>query len=161
MINVKPLLTASLVLFLCTGLAADARAQAGSGGEGLPICVAAAKWSSDPIPGQDLWSAGGPGGAYVAAKTNVGNLALLSVSALDTLVIESSQLFDPAGKPISKKEYLRVPGGSTFDLDTGTAASDTTADLKWNTGPGGKSLQPLNNAMVYTCRPSDRQPTPR
>jgi hypothetical protein len=157
MTNVKPVLTVSLVLLLGMDLAADARAQAGAGDDRLPVCVEAAKWSSDPIPGADLWSAGGPGGAYVAVKTNAGNVALLSVSALDTLVIESAQLFNPAGKEISKKEYLRVPAGSTFDLDTGTASSDSTADLKWNSGAGGKSLEPLNKAMVYACRPSDRR----
>ena len=161
MTSVKPWLTASWVLFLGLGLAADARAQAGPAGEGLPACVKAAKWSSDPIPGQDLWSAGGPGGFYVAAKTNAGNLALLKVSALDTFVIETSQLFNAAGTLIAQKEYLRIPGGSAFDLDTGTESSDTTADLKWNAGRGAKSLQPLNNAMVYACRPSDRQATPK
>jgi len=161
MINVKPVLTASLVLLLGMGLAVDARAQAGAGEDRLPVCVEAAQWSSDPIPGADLWSAGGPGGAFVAVKTNAGNLAFLSVSALDTLVIESAQLFTPAGKEISTKEYLRVPGGSTFDLDTGTASSDSTADLKWNSGAGGKSLEPLNKAMVYRCRSSDRRATLR
>lgn len=161
MTSVKSLLTASVVVSLGMGLAADARAQAGSGGEGLPACIRAAKWSGDPIPGQDLWASGGPGGFYLAAKTNAGNLALLSVSALDTLVIETAQLFNAEGKLISNKEYLSVPAGSTFDLDTGTASSDTTADLKWNSGRGGKSLQPVNNAMVYACRPSDRQVKPR
>ncbi len=159
MINLKPLLTASLVLLLGTGLASGARAQVGAGDDRLPACVEAAKWSSDPIPGEDLWSAGGPGGAHVAVKTNAGNLAFLSVSASETFVIESAQLFTPAGKEISKKEYLRVPAGSTFDLDTGTAVSDSTADLKWNSGAGGKSLAPVNTAMVYTCRPSDRRAT--
>ena len=148
--NVKPMLTMSLVLLLGMGLAADARAQT-AGETRLPSCLDAAKWSSDPIPGEDLWSAGGPGGAFVAVKTNAGNLAFLSVSALDTLVIESVQLFTPAGKEISKKEYLRVPAGSTFDLNTGTEASDSTADLRWNSGTGGKSLEPLNQAMVHDC----------
>jgi len=152
MIDVKPVLTASVVWLLALGFAADARAQAGAGDDRLPFCVRAAKWSSDPIPAADLWNAGGPGGAEVAVKTNAGNLALLSVSAVDTLVIESAQLFTPAGEPISTKEYLRVPAGSTFDLDTGTASSDAAADLKWNWGDGGRSLEPLNGAMVYDCR---------
>jgi hypothetical protein len=149
--NVKPMLTMSFVLLLGMGLAVDARAQTGASEDSLPRCVAAATWSSVPIPGEDLWSAGGPGGAFVAVKTNAGHLALLSVSALDTLVIESVQLFTPEGKEISKKEYLRVPAGSTFDLDTGTEASDGTADLRWNSGTGGKSLEPLNQAMVSDC----------
>ena len=157
MINVKPVLTASLVSLLALGLTAHARAQAGAGDDGLPACVEAAEWSSDPIPGGTLWAAGGPGGAVVAVKTNAGNLALLSVSALDTLVLESAQLFTAAGKEISTKEYLRIPAGSTFDLDTGTASSDSTADLKWNSDAEGKSLEPLNKAMVYSCRPSDRR----
>jgi len=159
MITVKPMLTASLVLFVGTGLAAGARAQAGD--DLLPVCVAAAKWSTDPIPGDKLWSAGGPGGAYVAVKTNAGNLALLSLSALDTLVIESAQLFTAAGKEISTKEYLRVPAGSTFDLDTGMAASDSTADLKWNSAAGVRNLEPVNDAAVYACRSSDRRATER
>jgi len=152
MLTVKPVLTSSVVLLLGMGLTADAQAQAGAAGGQLPACVQAAKWSSDPVPGAELWSAGGPGGAFVAVKTNAGHLALLSVSALDTLVLESVQLFDPAGKEISTKEYLRIPAGSTFDLDTGTAASDSTADLKWNSGAGKKSLEPLNEAMIYACR---------
>lgn len=140
-----------VVLLVCVATAAGVRAQVRSEERGLPTCVAVAKWSSEPIPGQDLWSAGGPGGAYVAVKTNAGNYALLSVSALETLVIESAQLFNPAGTLISEKEYLRVPGGSAFDVDTGRASSDRTADLKWNTA-AGKSLKPVNAAMVYRCR---------
>ena len=160
MIALNNVLTASLLLWLGAHLAAGARPQSAAD-EGLPACIKAAKWSGTAIPGQDLWSAGGPGGAFVAVKTNGGNLALLSVSALDTLVIESSQLFTPAGKLIVKKEYLRVPGGATVDLDTGAAANDATADVKWNSAPGAKSLQPLNDALVYACRPSDRSATPR
>lgn len=159
MIDLKRMLTASLVLLMGMGLAVDARAQAGD--DELPVCVVAAEWSSDPIPGEKLWSAGGPGGVYVAVKTNGGNLALLSLSALDTLVIESAQLFTAAGKEISTKEYLRIPAGSTFDLDTGAAASDSTADLKWNSAAGVKSLEPVNGAAVYACRPSDRRGTKR
>lgn len=139
------------VLFVCATTATGVRAQVRPGEEGLPRCVVVAKWSSEPIRGQDLWSAGGPGGAFVAVKTNAGNFALLSVSALETLVIESAQLFYAAGALVFEKEYLRVPGGSTFDLDTGRAASDRTADLKWNT-TGGKQLEPVNAATIYRCQ---------
>ena len=113
--------------------------------------MAVAKWSSEPIRGEDLWSAGGPGGAFVAVKTNAGNYALLSVSALETLVIESAQLFNPAGALVSEKEYLRVPGGSGFDVDTGKAASDRTADVRWHTA-AGKYLEPVNAATIYRCQ---------
>lgn len=140
-----------VVLLVCAAVATGLSAQVRPDEEGLPRCVVAAKWSSEPIRGPDLWSAGGPGGAFVAVKTNAGNFALLSVSALETLVIESAQLFDSAGALVSEKEYLRVPGGSTFDLDTGRAASDRTADLKWNT-TGGKQLEPVNAATMYRCQ---------
>jgi len=147
-INVKAVITGWLILLLTTELAVEARAQ--SGEAVVPNCVTSANWSSDPIPGQDLWASGGPGGVYVAVRTNSGNSALLSLSALDTLVIESLELFDANGALISTKEYLDVPAGTTFDLDRGTAATDATADVKWNTGP--KSLEPVNDAMVYSCR---------
>lgn len=157
---VKSVRTASLVLLLGVGLTADAGAQAKPAEGGVPNCITAAKWSRDPIPGEDLWASGGPGGAFVAVKTNAGNFALLSLSAAQTLVIESAELFNEAGQVLANKEYLRIPGGATFDLDTGTAASDSTADVRWNTS-GGKSLDPVNQAMVYLCRPSDRRSAPR
>jgi len=146
----KPALMPSLGVLLGLGLAAEAPAQEDSGADVLPNCVAAANWSGDSIPGQDLWSSGGPGGVHVAVKTNAGNSALLSLSALDTLVIETLDLFNADGELIASKEYLSVPAGSTFDLDTGTVSSDSTADLKWNIGP--KSLEPVNDAMVFSCR---------
>ncbi len=138
-------------LFVVVSAALGLPAQVPPDEEGLPRCIAAAKWSANPIRGNDLWSAGGPGGAFVAVKTNGGHFALLSLSALDTLVIESAQLFDPAGTLLFEKEYLRVPGGSTFDVDSGKAAADTTADLKWNTS-GGKRLEALNAAAIYRCQ---------
>ena len=145
-------LTRWVVLLVCVATAAGVRAQAAQQEEGgLPRCVAVAKWSSEPIRGEDLWSAGGPGGAFVAVKTNAGNYALLSVSALETLVIESAQLFDPGGALVSEKEYLRVPGGSDFDVDTGKAAGDRTADVRWNTA-AGKYLEPVNAATIYRCQ---------
>ena len=146
----KLVLMPSLGVLLGLGLAAEALTQNDSGAGALPSCIAAANWSGHPIPGQDLWSAGGPSGVYVAVKTNAGNSALLSLSALDTLVIESLDLFNAEGELISRKEYLSVPAGSTFDLDSGTVSSDSTADVRWNTGP--KSLEPVNEAMVHSCR---------
>ena len=144
-------LKACTVLVVCVAAAADVRAQVPPDEEGLPRCVAAAKWSGDPIRGGDLWSAGGPGGAFVAVRTNAGHYALLSLSALDTLVIESAQLFDASGAMLFEKEYLRVPGGSSFDVDTGKAVSDDTADVKWNTS-AGKRLEPVNAAAIYRCQ---------
>jgi len=144
-------LTRCVVLLLWLAAAAGVAAQIQQDEGGLPRCVASAKWSSDPIRGADLWSAGGPGGAFVAVKTNAGNYALLSVSALETLVIESVQLFSGAGTLLFEKEYLRVPGGSDFDVDTGKAVSDPTADLRWNTTTG-KRLEALNGAVMYRCQ---------
>ena len=146
----KRMLISPLGLLLGLGLAAETPAQDSSGADALPSCITAANWSADAIPGQDLWSSGGPGGVYAAVKTNAGNSALLSLSALDTLVIESLTLFSAEGVLISRKEYLSVPAGSTFDLDTGVVSSDRVADVKWNTGP--KSLEPVNDAMFYSCR---------
>lgn len=144
-------LKAWAVVWLCVAGSAGLRAQAPADDEGLPRCLAAAKWSVDPIRGDELWSAGGPGGAFVAVRTNGGHLALLSLSALDTLVIESAQLFDASGALVSEKEYLRVPGGSSFDVDAGKAAADATADVKWNT-TSGKRLEALNTAAIYRCQ---------
>ena len=144
-------LKAWTLLFICMAAAAGLRAQVQSEDEGLPRCVAAAKWSSDAIRGDQLWSAGGPGGAFVAVKTNAGHYALLSLSALDTLVLESAQFFDASGALLFEKEYLRIPGGSSFDVDTGKAAADNTADVRWNTS-GGKRLEPVNGAAIYRCQ---------
>lgn len=144
-------LNAWTVLFLGIAAAAGMQAQAPADEGALPRCLAAAKWSGDPIRGDELWSAGGPGGAFVAVKTNAGHYALLSLSALDTLVLESAQLFDASGALLFEKEYLRVPGGSSFDVDTGKAAADTTADVRWNTS-GGKRLEPVNAAAIYRCQ---------
>ena len=144
-------LKAWTLLFICMAAAAGLRAQVQSEDEGLPRCVAAAKWSGGAIRGDELWSAGGPGGAFVAVKTNAGHYALLSLSALDTLVLESAQLFDASGALLFEKEYLRIPGGSSFDVDTGKAAADNTADVRWNTS-GGKRLEPVNAAAIYRCQ---------
>ncbi len=95
--TMKLVLMPSLGVLVGLGLAAEAPAQDDSGADVLPSCIAAATWSGDPIPGQDLWSAGGPSGVYVAVKTNAGNSALLSLSVLDTLVIESLALFNAEG----------------------------------------------------------------
>ena len=140
-----------VVLFICAAAVAGIRAQAPPDEGDLPRCLTAAKWSAEPIRGDDLWSAGGPGGAFVAVRTNGGHFALLSLSALDTLVIESAQLFDPSGALLFEKEYLRVPGGSSFDVDTGKAAADDTADVKWNTS-AGKRLEAVNAAAIYRCQ---------